>query len=575
MSNIAIRVNDTFLELPIDFVFSQTKKSPLYFGDEVNFLPGSYTLPANIPTSDVNRAALRHRDFIDNTEVFEEELPADIFLFGNFYERGRLVVKSANPSEFRIQFFSGNGELSGLKEKSLRDYDLGEISIQGSSDADMKAQLAAHFQDTQDSPHLYSHLYHQVYLRSETTLEDFDYIYTPQQVVNMYLRDVLQQIIEAEGFNFIGDVFNTYHEGRYLLHFPRIVPVPARSGSPGNLFQLPLNRHVPNISVAAVLSESAKTHCWCYYVNSNRRTLKAFKQTDVLSQAGIERTNRLAGLFTRSENELRVKSLDFRYSGNDYERHEKAVQFAAFNFLGYVESVSDLPDGAEDGDLVFVYQLMSYVVYLSNADDPDTAPLWDVDNAFQNLEKYVVARTGKEIESKCGTTHMNVIDTRDSNTDFAEQTAVAPLIVNRERYTDFAEQVEDFALVCYFGKYLYRGDARPLVSHTRFDTLGNSLGAHSLLWDDRYGVYVRNWKPWIDFLNQSDAGTVDMLWTENDLSDEDIFLKPMILLDAHSGTKQKFLLKEMKISIGMQDGLRVTTQKLVQMRNLEERRGKK
>ena len=576
--NVGIRVNDVFLELPKDFVFSQTKRSPLYFGQEINFLPGNSTLPATIETTAINRAALRHRDFIDNAETFSQELSADVFLFGNFYERGRLLVKLANPREYRIQFISGTGELQPLKTKSIRDYNLGEIALQASSIEGLRAQIQAHFEDTVNSPQNHSHLHHKIYIPNPH-VDEPDAI-LPINVINMYVKDVLKNVFESEGFNFDAPIFNYYFESRYLLFHTRHVHYPARLGEADFTWNRQLNTCVPDISPAVLISNLAKTNCWCFYIDSHKRNVFVFSQKDVLKSPGIDRSSRVTGRFERSQTTLEIKSLKYEYSNPESANHEKAKDFAKYNYIGAFNTADDLPtENVEQGDLAFVYQLMSYVRYFGNFVSL-TGGTWDITNGFQDLTGIAVSDTGKPIESKCGTVYLYAWDENDG---YDYQTDVAPFYRGAANFTDTPpsevgdffgnvdekELVEDFAICCYYGKYQFRQiGQRPLVSYMPNATDGSYFGAHSLRWRGDDGIFARQWQPWLEFVNTADAVTVPMLWTENDLSDADIFLKPMFLYDEHSGTKQKFLMKEMKIVVGNADGLREANQKLVQMREV-------
>lgn len=564
MSNIAIRVNGVFLELPANFVFSQVRKTPLYFGQEINFLPGNYTLPATIETSALNRTALRHRDFIDNSETFTQELLADVFLFGNFHERGRLVVKLANPKQYRFQFFSGAGELTSLQEKSIRDYDLGEINLQGSSIEDLRAQIQAHFDDTVNSPQNHSHLRHKIYIPNPHVADEDAIL--PLNVINMYVKDVLKSVFESEGFSFNASVFEYFFESRYLLFFTRHVHFPARLGDANFNWNRQLNTCVPDISVAALISNLAKTNCWCFYVDSHKRNVLAFSQKDVIKAQGVDRSSRVVGLFERDETSLEVKRLEYQFTNPESENHTLAKDFPTYNYIGDVENISDLPtDNVNQGDIMYVYQLMSYVSYFENF-VTQTSGSWDIGNPFQDLEGLTVNLTGKKIESKCGAVYSYAWDENDGY-DF--QTDVAPFYRGAAHYTDKTEPVEDFGICCYYGQYQFRQiGQRPLVSYFPRSTNGQYFGAHSLRWRGDDGIYARQWQPWLEFVNTADAVSVDMLWTENDLTNLDLFLKPMFLFDEHSGTKQKFLLQEMKIVVGMQDGLRVSKQKIVQMREI-------
>lgn len=574
MSNVAIRVGETWLELPSNFVFSQTKKTPLYLGQSINFIPGNYTLPVNIDASPANRTALGYRDFVDNPNTFSANIPADVYLFGNFYESGRLIAQSADSREFRIQFMSGTGELAAFGDKSIRDFDLGAISETGTSVQNITDIVYGQWADSQENPQDYPYLSYKFYYPYPLpALPDYRY---HTNTINMYVKDVLKGVCEGEGFSFIGDVFNFYFESRYILFFPRDFRIRRFVHETGAFdYHLDLNTCVPDITVSTFISNLAKTFCWCFYVNSHLRTIRVFRQSDIVIAQGVDRSARVAGDFTRSESALQIKRLSYTFTNTESANHDGAKNLASYNYLGTVVNISDLPtDDMQEGNLMFVFQLMSYVPYSEFLEDEDgnLSAGWDLEKKFQDLEGINVDRSGSSIESKCGAVYVHCDDERDG---FDLQTDVAPYFGEQILYNDTVEPAEDFAVCCYYGKYQFRDSSakRPLVSYYGYSTDGQPFGSHSLKWRGNDGLYALNWKPWIDFINDSDAVEVDMLWQENDLNDPDVFLKPMYLFDAHSGTTQKFLMKEMKIVVGINDGLRVSKQKLIQIRH-EVSRGK-
>ena len=542
MSKVAIRVGETWLELPSNFVFSQTKKTPLYLGQSINFIPGNYTLPVNIDASPANRTALGYRDFVDNPLTFSAEIQADVYLFGNFYERGRLIVKTANPREFRIQFMSGAGELQPLADKSLRDYDFGDIVL-----ADGIAYLY-HQQQVEENPEDYDHLIFHTYTEHPPLSEDGEPFLTLRRVINMYVMPVIETVLTAEGFEFSKEIFG-FWEDRLLLFFPRIFPYEEEAVN----FQK--NTAVPPMSPAALITNIAKLFCWCFYVDSYTRKVRVFKQSSILTAQAVDRSARVAGEMTRSEASFQIKEFKYEYETGEADFHERAKDFAGYVYAGTATTITELGDG-EEGQIKYVYSLSGYVLH--------TGEIWDVENPFQNLENLKIGTEGVTIDSKIKPLYMK---TKDG--------IIKPIFRGTYYYSgNNVEPSESAGILTYLGMQPNgNGIQSSLISPYPHNYAGQNIANISLEWDGFDGLYNKNWKSWAEFLAQSERVEVDMHWTENDLRDSDLFLKPMALYDAHSGTTQKYLLTDMKIVVGMTDGLRVSTQKLIQMRH-EVSRGK-
>ena len=440
-----------------------------------------------------------------------------------------------------------------MERTSIRSYDYGSIDEVGTSFEDIASIIAAKWADTQANPQNYTYLYHKFYAPFPIPSDD-DYKLL-FNTVNLYVKDVLKTVFEGSGFKYEGNVFESSFEKKYILFFGRVIREIQFEVSNSNEYHLELNTCVPQITVSTLIVNLAKTFCWCFYVDSNKRSVKVFNQKDIITAQGIDRSSRVDGTFQRSEKSLEIKRLNYSFTNEVDEYHQLAKDFDSYNFLGSVTRISDLPTvDIVQNSIMYVFYKMGYIRYLNVEEG------WDISNPFQDLTGLNISNYGTSIDSNCGTVYVRT--DVEGAVDGEQQPDVSLFYEGGIYLEDEPELSEDFAVSIYYGQYDFRGtELRPLVSHTPYSTDGQYFGEHSLRWRDDAGIYVRQWKPWLDFVNSCDEVEVDMLWTENDLSDPDLFLRPMFLYDEHSGTKQKYLLTEMKIVVGMQDGLRVSSQK--------------
>jgi hypothetical protein len=98
-----IYLQNTFLDLYPDTVLSFELNSPLYFGDDIDVLQGSFMFTINAPLTPHNAKLLRHPNIIDNEETFLENQAAQVFTNGSDILRGSLSVTNSTKREVAIK----------------------------------------------------------------------------------------------------------------------------------------------------------------------------------------------------------------------------------------------------------------------------------------------------------------------------------------------------------------------------------------------------------------------------------------------------------------------------------------
>lgn len=516
-----------FLDLPTNFKIVLTRKSPVYFGGNMDNINGSYSLPVNIKATPNNRQLLSNPEFLNNWDVYEAK-NAELHLFGNFFEFGKLSFKTTDKDEYRIQFFSRAGLLADLKEKTLRDYSMPSIFI-NAINGDFSAGLAAYALQTQTEnghPHVVIPTY--VHNWGDDRAE--------YNILCNYVDVLIRNIFEEEGFSFETG-FDNYPELQKLILWWRYYFIHTI---------LIYSNSVPKLNISTFLNSINKLFCMGFDIDSRSKKAKHFFMKDLLNETEFkDYSSRVVSKFTKKEAEYSVKNFEYYVDGT--MSHLQNDKFRELTQLPAVDTLDDFPSGQE-GDIIFVYKEQKWYLHTGNNG-------WDEEMPFQDLNALKVAEKGGEIKSNLGAMHIEHFE------------KLLPSTQREVWFNNPEPDEEDNALLAFYRGIVstHEGDI-PFTTYNSFDHFGNDTWNYSLKWHGEKGLFETWWKPWIDFLNGSAPVEVDMLWQWQDLYEFD-FLKPILLWDGHSGGYHRFFVQEQKISVSMK-GIEKAKQKLVQVRNI-------
>ena len=125
---LGIRLQNTFLDLYSNAALTFEMNSPLYFGDDIDILQGSFMFTINAPLTPKNAKLLRHPNILDNAASFIENEPAAIYTNGTDILRGSLSVTAATLKEVSLKIHIASDAL--LIETLVSDwFKTDEISI--------------------------------------------------------------------------------------------------------------------------------------------------------------------------------------------------------------------------------------------------------------------------------------------------------------------------------------------------------------------------------------------------------------------------------------------------------------
>jgi hypothetical protein len=118
---IGIKINGEFLDLFPDTQISLKLRNPIFA--EGNIIPGSYSLPFELPGGDASPKNSRIFGNQDSHSVFrpERKYAASILIDGNVFKSGTMIMEAAGRDTYKAKFRFGLGEFAEeFKNTSLR-----------------------------------------------------------------------------------------------------------------------------------------------------------------------------------------------------------------------------------------------------------------------------------------------------------------------------------------------------------------------------------------------------------------------------------------------------------------------
>jgi hypothetical protein len=127
---IGIKINNEWLDLPGNLSIKMVEKSPLFSN---TLIEGSFSFPFSLPETDTNKKLLKFPERLNNTENFNSQLDADLYVEGNLFFRGKLQRLKSNRGEYRVNFIKDVGFLANaIKGKEIDELTLGNMEQLGS-----------------------------------------------------------------------------------------------------------------------------------------------------------------------------------------------------------------------------------------------------------------------------------------------------------------------------------------------------------------------------------------------------------------------------------------------------------
>jgi len=117
---IGFKIADDFLSLPPDTSITITLQNPIFA--ENGIIPGSYSIPFNVPVNEQNIPLLGRQHVVESTARFPRSILAHLFLKGTPWMQGELKIRKVNGSKYNVNFQSGIRNLGAdFRDKRIRE----------------------------------------------------------------------------------------------------------------------------------------------------------------------------------------------------------------------------------------------------------------------------------------------------------------------------------------------------------------------------------------------------------------------------------------------------------------------
>lgn len=131
----SLKVNGIFVVLGVDSAISLEKNNPLL---EEDYLPGDYSFPFTVPFNPVNDQIFKLARIISNTETFEQDYNAELYINGMLFIDGVVNVTAVIDKNYEITFASQMAKLKkAIENKKLSEFELGGVRTIGTTSQDV------------------------------------------------------------------------------------------------------------------------------------------------------------------------------------------------------------------------------------------------------------------------------------------------------------------------------------------------------------------------------------------------------------------------------------------------------
>jgi hypothetical protein len=124
---IGIKIKGQNLDLYENTTLSIEMNSTLYFGEDVDVMPGSFAFPFQVPLSPKNNELLNYPHTYDNSDFFAQNESCEVYFEENLLLKGFLSVKEATNHKAKIEIIFN--PFKGIKDMPLNELDMGRFNF--------------------------------------------------------------------------------------------------------------------------------------------------------------------------------------------------------------------------------------------------------------------------------------------------------------------------------------------------------------------------------------------------------------------------------------------------------------
>jgi len=492
-----IRIENTSLDLgKVSITFELN--SPIFNS------VGSFSYPFTLPATAKNKKLLNFPARINNN-IAPGTHAAEIYIDGLIWKRGNLVVKESDRDTIKAYFTVGEGYFyNQIKDLKLKDLDLGGERIT----------------DNYSHDNLYSEIYNNKYpdvdfaifeLRNSdfwlNTDHEIDFRNLNYNTLNYWdtsnkLNISKNTFVFYPYVNYLLDRIVNYFDGSFIENEistdTKLKQLCLYSNNPQNdiqyigdylnILQKPtylLNDSLPDVSVLEFIKSIEETFAATLFYNDNdgRFSIKLFKT--IIDSEALKIDNSFV-INSVSPNDWEGYTVAWNNDPDDKLIEDYVRDISIFNFIGSVNSFSQLPITATQGDMYFVESFSRYFVWSS----------WSFGgyswNFASNAFSQIISGIGSKSITPFGSLYYSHIN--ETNDD---QKVGNHLL---------GEGYKDFPIRFLF----YRGmiNQKPVGGSTTHNIPFPAYGIH---WHGDTGLYENFWKKPLEFFSRTRQGEFKMV----------------------------------------------------------------
>jgi hypothetical protein len=549
----SFKINDEFLELPEGTTLQLEQNNHLLnLGTE---LVGEYSLPFTVRLTDTN-ARLLGNLLLPSTEPNTSGIDVQLWFGGLPHSSGLIKIERKRghynfPLRGSVSLyyvFKQGSFWQLIKDKTLRDINYGaaySFPWEGFLTSGPNTGFIGHVTDVMNNsdPAAYDYAFFPVVnelgLSGQETANCIinccapmgadviptrfspDYtqgtskLYYNQYSPFPYHRFIIQKLFSTFGWNITGaPLLDADFLKTTLIHSAAIpYQLSAASGSINVTWDF--KTMLPKLGLGNYLVSLANKFGWWFDFDDNTRTLTVSYRKDILAaRKKVDYTGRSGAIYDAQVQTGKIYRME----------HAGATEKLDFTYLEYQGEVNtqyDLPAP------IAAMQNHAYLVKGENAwyiCTVDTTNVAKWEKSSDNLPNYEPDNTNDAISTNMQLPGTVFIPYRNTAMSELTQKVVLPLI----SLTDGSDPVTTFYTAYYHGVQQTINDsalgnyAYPYGAAGHYAANGTKLGNYALSWQFANGtadegLYIRNWKTFLNFIKQTELVTVDLLWNIQDV----------------------------------------------------------
>lgn len=495
---LQIKINNEFADLG-DFSITFELLNPIF--NDV----GSYSYPFTLPSSPRNRRIFGFPERINSNQIKKTNFEADIFVYGQMWKRGVLIIREVNDVSIKANFGVGEGYFyNSLKDISLRSIDLGGRRDRMSyytptispnthwnriydkfwpeTDFTLFPLQFPKFHDKEQP--LYSGSVND-YIPSGTGLHLYYNVPNNHFVLFPFLNYVLQQIFRHLNISVKENIF-TNHAGLSQLVLLNNSTLNYFNNEQQTFLMIggnfTLNEYMPDANISELLQHLEQTFLAYPFYNEFDHSVSIKLMRDILtsSPVALHIPFRLNSI---NPNEYDGFTFNYDFDGDDELLKTSIKDLTDYTFKGTVNTVQDLPyHDNEYLDLYFVKSTNTYHYFVPFQNQ------WV--NTFASDSKYYIEGNGK---LKINYSNVFARDAQNK-TLIGLQGNIQTLGVPYEE-----PDPPKLRLLQWFGIQNIAFQNVPYGSAYNTKPDGSIIGPYSLEWSGEYGVKEKFFKEWLHF----------------------------------------------------------------------------